>query len=360
MLRLKPDYAQSKARMDAFWARDVLDRPVVQFTLHKAREEWVPLPVSGHATPRDRWLDAEYQADLALAELSNQLFLGDTLPVAWPNLGPDIFATFYGCPLEFGDYGTSWSVPILDDWSTVDSIHLDRDHAYLRQLHTMTDALLDRGRETFITGMTDWHPGGDCIAALRDPQNLAFDMLDHPDEVKALLPRINQDYFAVYDEFYDKLRAAGQPITAWVTLLSEGKYYIPSNDFSIMIGTAMFEAFFLPGLIEECRFLDRSIYHLDGPGALRHLDAILAIPELDALQFVPGASNEGFHKWVDVYRKAQAAGKAIEVFCALDELPLVMATLDPRGLYLQVSDVPNADAATVLLRDLERWTIAEA
>ena len=70
-----------------------------------------------------------------------------------------------------------------------------------------------------------------------------------------------------------------------------------------MISTRMFEDVFLPGLVDECRFLDRSIYHLDGPGALRHLDSILAIPELDALQWVFGAGNEGFHRWVEVYRK---------------------------------------------------------
>jgi hypothetical protein len=118
-----------------------------------------------------------------------------------------------------------------------------------------------------------------------------------------------------HDLFYHKLRGVGHPISTWLSLVCDEKYYIPSNDFSIMISTTMFEDIFLPGLIRECQFLDRSIYHLDGPGALRHLDCILSIPELDALQYVPGAINEGCHKWVEVYHKAQSAGKAIEVFC---------------------------------------------
>lgn len=355
MFSLKPDYPQSKARIDAFWERAIIDRPVVQFTLWKPPAERSPLPVSQHATPRDRWLDVDFQVALANATLENQLFLGDTLPIAWPNLGPDVFATFYGCPLEFGDYGTSWSVPILHAWADADTVQFDPQNPYLRTLHTMTDALLDAGRGRFIVGMTDWHPGGDCIAALRDPQNLAFDMLDNPEAVKAMLPRINQDYFRTYDIFYDKLRAAGQPITAWVNLISDGKYYIPSNDFSIMVSTEMFVEFFLPGLVEECQFLDRSIYHLDGPGALRHLDVILDIAELDALQFVPGASNEGFAKWVDVYRRAQAKGKAIEVFCTPDELPLVTETLDPHGVYLMMDGVGDAGQAEAILKRLEAW-----
>jgi len=355
MLSLKPDYAASKARIDAFWERELIDRPVAQFSLEKTPNARVPLPVSTHATAAERWLDTEYQTKLAVANLHNHHYLGDTLPVHWPNLGPEVFSTFYGCPLEFGDYGTSWSSPILHDWSDAGSLQLDWNHPYLHKLLEMTDSLLAAGKDTFIVGMPDWHPGGDCIAAFRDPMNLAVDMHDNREAVKALLPRITADYFQVYDYFYAKLRAAGQPISTWLTLVSDDKYYIPSNDFSIMISTEMFEDVFVPGLIEECRFLDRSIYHLDGPGALRHLDTILAIDELDALQFVPGAGNEDYARWVDVYRCAQAAGKAIEVFCAFSELEDVMETLDPHGVYLYVNGVPSVEAAQAMLHRLERW-----
>jgi hypothetical protein len=315
----------------------------------------VPLPPSHHAASAERWLDAEYQTDLKLATLSNQEFLGDTLPVAYPNLGPEVFAALYGCPIHFGDYGTSWSEPILHDWSGADEIRLDWDSPYLKKLVEMTDALLEVGRDKFIVGMTDWHPGGDCVAALREPQNLAIDMLTHVDEVKALLARLEGDYLRVYDFFYHKLRAAGQPISTWLSLIAEAKFYVPSNDFSIMISKEMFDDVFLPGIRRECQFLDRSIYHLDGPGALRHLDSILDIPELDALQWVFGAGNEGYHRWVEVYQRAQAAGKGIEVMCQMDELDLVMETLDPHGLYLHVSGVPSREAGEWMLKALERW-----
>ena len=355
MFELKPDYERSRQRIDAFWERELIDRPVVQFSLAKPPEERVPLPPSGHATPAERWLDAEYQAERWLAALSNQEFLGDTLPVAYPNLGPEVFAAFYGCPLHFGDYGTSWSEPILHDWERVDEVRLDWESPYMLKLVEMTDALLQVGKGKFIVGMTDWHPGGDCVAALREPQNLALDMLTHVDQVLALLARLEGDYVRVYDFFYDKLRAAGQPISTWLSLVAESKFYVPSNDFSIMIGQAMFDQVFLPGIRRECQFLDRSIYHLDGPGALRHLDSLLDLPELDALQWVYGAGNEGYHRWVEVYQRAQGAGKGIEVICQMDELDLVMETLDPHGLYLHVGGVPSREAGEWMLRALERW-----
>jgi hypothetical protein len=355
MFELKPDYERSKQRIDAFWERELIDRPVVQFGLARPPDECVPLPQSHHVTSAERWLDAQYQAELKLATLSNQEFLGDTMPVAYPNLGPEVFAGLYGCPIHFGDYGTSWSEPILHDWGQVDEVRLDWDSPYLHKLIEMTDLLFEMSCGRFIVGMTDWHPGGDCVAALREPQILAIDMLTHVDEVVALLERLETDYFQVYDFFYDKLRAAGQPISTWLSLISEGKYYVPSNDFSIMISKEMYDDVFLPGIRRECQFLDRSIYHLDGPGALRHLDSILDIPELDALQWVCGAGNEGYHKWVHVYQRAQAAGKGIQVVCQMDELDQVMETLDTHGLFLSVGGVPSREAAELMLASLEKW-----
>lgn len=355
MFALKPDYEETARRIEAFWACEVLDRPVVQCHLERPPHERVPLPESHHATPRERWLDAEYQARYQLAVLSNREYVGDTLPVAGPNLGPDIFAALYGCPLHFGDYGTSWSEPILQDWSQMDAIQLDLESPYWLKLHEMTDALLEIGKGIFITGMTDWHPGGDWLAALRDPANLAMDLILHPEEVQTLLKRGEADYFRVYDIFYEKLRAHGQPISTWLPLVSEGKYYVPSNDFSYMISNEMFERFFLPGIVRECEFLDRSIYHLDGPGALRHLDSILGIRKLNAVQWVYGAGNEGFDRWIDVYRRIQSAGKGVEVICTYEEVDLVMATLSPRGLYLNVEGVPSREAALDMLDRLTRW-----
>ena len=134
MFAFKPDYEESKRRIDAFWERELIDRPVVQFGLAKPREERVPLPTSNHATSAERWLDTEYQAELHLASLSNAEFLGDTMPVAWPNLGPEIFPAFYGCPIHFGDYGTSWTDPILHDWDEVDKLRLDWQNPYMLKL----------------------------------------------------------------------------------------------------------------------------------------------------------------------------------------------------------------------------------
>ncbi|HWQ46088.1 MAG TPA: hypothetical protein VN376_04430, partial [Longilinea sp.] len=148
---------------------------------------------------------------------------------------------------------------------------------------------------------------------------------------------------------------ADQPCTTWTPLLSDGKYYLPSNDFSGLVSTPMFAEFFLPLVEQECRFLTHSMYHLDGPGALRHLDLLLAIPELDAVQFVPPPSDTCFSSWVWVYQRIQKAGKGVQVTCRLDEIDSIMQTLQPQGLYLVVHDVPSRQAAESTLAALEKW-----
>lgn len=351
----QPNYEQIRQRIEAFWNRDFLDRPVVMLKAMKPFEQQIPEPVSHHSDTEARWMDAQYQADLALAHLANTIFLGDALPIAYPNLGPEVFSGFYGCKLHFSDFGTSWSDPCLEDWTRVDELRLDWDSVYMKKLVEMTDVLLDVGRDKFIVGMPDWHPGGDAIAAFRDPQELAIDMIQHKAEVMQLLKRIEVDYFAVYDFFYQKLKSANQPITSWLPLVSDDKYYIPSNDFSIMVSKKMYDEVFLPGIINECRFLNRSIYHLDGPGALRHLDSILAINDLDALQWVAGDGNWQFTRWIGVYQQAQAAGKGIAVYCQVHELNDVMKYLDPRGLYIELQEWVDVETGENILKEIERW-----
>jgi hypothetical protein len=63
VFEFKPDYEQSKARIDAFWECELIDRPVVQFSLYKPLDQQVPLPARHHDSPRARWMDAEYQAE---------------------------------------------------------------------------------------------------------------------------------------------------------------------------------------------------------------------------------------------------------------------------------------------------------
>ncbi len=293
------DWERRLARQDAFWDRQILDRPVVAMTVRRPEPVRVLPPPPAYASPRERWLDTGRRVEEAVAHVLNHEYLGDALPHVRPNLGPEVFSAFWGCELEFGET-TSWSIPNLRSWDEADRLRCSRDHVYWRKLKEMTQAFIEAGRGLFYTGLTDFHPGGDALAAFRDPLQLNLDLVDHVEEVKALLRRVTESYFDVYNDFVQQLRTARQPISTWAGIVSTRRWYVPSNDFSCMISSAMFDEVFRPGIVEECRFLEASIYHLDGPGALRHLDSLLSIRELNAVQWVYGAGHGRASDWLSV------------------------------------------------------------
>ncbi len=348
------DWEQRVARQDAFWECAVLDRPVVIMTASKPNPAY-PWPAEkAYPRPRDRWMDTERVVSSAVASSMNTEFLGDALPTGWPNLGPELFSAFFGMEMDY-TMETSWGIPNLEDWEDAEKLVLSRENFYWKKLLEMTDALLEAGRGKYYTGFTDFHPGGDAVAAFRDPQQLNFDMLEHCDAVKALLARINAEYFKTFDFYHAKFAAADQAMTSWPGIVSSKKWYVPSNDFSCMISREMFDDVFLPGIVEECRHLEAAIYHLDGPDALRHLDSLLGIEELNAIQWVYGAGRGIASDWLHVYKRCQAAGKGIQLWIGTNELDTIIENLRPEGVWLGVS-VRDRDEADAVLKRVAKWT----
>jgi hypothetical protein len=352
---LKPDFDKSRLRYAAFWKREIVDRALVDIQL--ARPGYPQMPAKKYASWDEKWLDVDYRAERMAKRLEATDFLGDALPVAWPNLGPEIYSAWCGCEYHFTEY-SGWSQPRIADWSSdAAKARLDMGHPLFKLCERFTKNLLDLGRGKFLTGLTDFHVGGDHIAALRDPQQLALDMIDNVEAVKAELARSQSEYFNVYNHFYDMITSAGSLSCSWLkSMIGEGKFYIPSNDFSCMVSRKMFDEVFLEGIAEECRFYDQSLYHLDGPGALRHLDSLLDIKELDALQWVCGAGNEGYPRWVGVYQRIQRAGKALTLEISLDELPMVFETLKPQGVYfMNIHGIMDRETADKVLARIGNW-----
>jgi hypothetical protein len=355
MLDGQPDLPRVLERFEAWWEGQIVDRPLVSFSYPVPAQRRVPSPVSTHASHRERWLDIDHTVAATTARMANTVFGGDALPVAIPNLGPEVFSAFYGCPLVFTET-TSWSEPILHDWETAGELRLDTQGLYFRHILRLTDALLQAAQGRFLVGYTDLHGGGDAIAALRDPQRLCIDVLERPEEIAALLDRVTFDFLRVYDVYHARLQAAGMPSSTWLPATCRGRMHVPSNDFSCMISSGLFEELFVPGIVQECRHMDRCIYHLDGPQALRFLDRILEIPEIHAVQWVPGAGQDRWSDWIDVYRRIQAAGRSFVLYPPAHEVDAVCGALRPEGAWLAVSGVRDDDEAARVLDRVNRWT----
>jgi hypothetical protein len=352
-LLYKPDAGQACARMEAWWNKQILDRPAVLLTAPQPNPQ--PLPAKRHASLAERWMDVEFTIESAAVTIANTYWAGDGLPLFCPNLGPELLSATMGAPLTFGET-TSWSKPILHDWTGIEKLCIDVYSPNIQTQLALQRIALQMGKGKFVTGITDIHPGADLAASFRDPQQLCMDLMDVPDEVHALMRQIFWAFFDFYTLQRDVLLAGGQTLTsAWLPLYcTDGRYYIPSCDFSIMVSTAMFREFFLPELLAEIAWLDRSIYHLDGPGALRHLDTLLDIGQLDGIQFVYGDGAKPASRWMPVFQRIQAGGKNLHITIEPHEVDTFIQNLRPEGVMLQM-EAGSVEEADAVLAKIARW-----
>ena len=349
-------YELSQKRYEAFFAGEVYDRPPVWFTFWKEDKESVKPESKNYATDRDRWIDVEYRSKWANYHFDNTEYYADAFPAYFPNLGPEIFSAICGCEYFFGPE-TTWTSPCIKDWEKdADKAVVSRTNEYFIILDNYIRELLKYSKGKFAIGFTDFHAGGDHIAALRDPEVLCMDLYDYPEFVKAKIKDSYVEYFKFYEYFYNMTTLEGEPTTSWTPLVVEGRYNVVQNDFSCMISEKMFGEFFLEGIIEECSKLDRSIYHLDGPDAIKNLDALLEIKKLNAIQWVCGAGNEGFARWIKIYKRIQEAHKGMQIWVDVKELDDVFANLKPDGVWFSgISGVSTKEEADKIIERIKNW-----
>jgi len=137
-----------------------------------------------------------------------------------------------------------------------------------------------------------------------------------------------------------------------------GPHYQMSCDFSAILSPEMFRRFILPELDGYMSVNEYSVYHWDGPDALKHLDALLGLPALRAIQWTPGAGQPrtSSPRWMPYLKRVQAAGKCLILPCAEpDEVKALLTELSSRGLFISTYAASEDDARALLGR-VAKWT----
>lgn len=320
-------------RFDAWYRCDVADRPPVTI-MHVWKPGGKSVPAKQHAWPRQAALDAEYHVEQFEAALDNWAWIGDTFPTFHASIAADETATLFGGHLEFNGV-SSWAVHNLDNIRDVLTRQPNFTDPCWEAIRRGTDASLARSRGRWLTGYPASSYGGDTLVALRGPQNLCLDLMDDPEGVRLAMQHLSQFQAAVYHDLYDRIAARGEPVSVEGEV-TFGRASRPGCDFLCMISPQMAREAIYPAIEQEIERLDRCYFHLDSAGALPHLDWLLAQKKLCGIQWVYGANRGPASRWIDVYQRIQAAGKAIEL---LPESPAdaleVMRHLKPQGVWIK-------------------------
>lgn len=356
MYEYKPDYEMARKRIDAFWERGVIDRALTYIFYPRPEDECLPEPAKPESF-RERWLDPTYRAEKAKWQAHRGIAFADALPVVVAQLGPSAPAAFFGGDLEF-DAGTGWATHAWKEWPEGDDAgRIDWESPWFETAFAVMEAIQDAGKGKFITGIQPWLSAADVLSALRTPELFCMDLIERPDDVLAVSDRMAADLLALYDRYYEKARAAGDPATTWLPLVCDGKYHTIQNDVSSLLSPEMFDRFLLPFTRRECDHLDRSMYHLDGLQALKDLDRLLEIPNLDAVQWGPPPQHWDWREWIDVYRRIQEAGKGFFLPIPHTDVGELKDTpLRPEGAWLIVEGTPDRESAEAALKTIEAWT----
>ncbi len=357
-LEYKRDFDQTLKRFEAWWHNEIIDRPPVSMWVRPDKPvaaAGTPPPQKTYATLRDRWLDLEGALERFEHNVKQSFYFADTFPMFMPNVGPEVCATVFGTELEFGE-NTSWSKPVAASCRDILKIKPNLDNPYWNAIRKGTDLSLARGQGKWITALPDLHTNGDLPAALRDPQELCIDLVEDLEGVRLAVEHVTRSFALMYEDLWNRIERHGLPSTTWTPALHMGKSYVTSCDFICMISPEMFQKTILPSLAWEMQYLDRNIFHLDGPGALRHLDALLAQPRLNGVQWVCGAGQGPARKWIDVYKRIQAAGKSIQLMAEnFDDAMAVAEHLKPQGVWFCIGGSYSETEGNDILRKITRW-----
>jgi hypothetical protein len=361
----KEDWPQARERYEAWWQGEIVDRAVIQVIAPrkpvKPGEGLSYFEEAGQLSQRElfEWFtDPEQVIPRLERRIEATYWGGEAFPLAFPVSVRlvAILAAYLGCPYwVFPGGNTGWADPVIEDWAEQPELAFDPDNQWWRLSKGLLEAAARRAEGRYYVGVPDLNGPGEIVARLRGTEELAMDLIDRPHAAKAAVRKVNRSWLRYWEACHGIIHQCIGGYVHWMGIWSESPSTDLQCDFSIMISPEMFEEFFLSAIEQQTEWVGRTIYHLDGPGAVRHLDALLALPQLNGIQWIPGAGAPPVSEWIPLMRRIQAAGKLLVLYCENWEVEKLLAELRPEGVLLSTL-CGSMEEAEALLKNVERWT----
>lgn len=308
--------------------------------------------------PKDaaqKYLNLDYLIQATRCDLEHSDFEGDAMPEVTANLGPGSLALYLGSEPGFAP-DTVWYTPCIESLEKTPLPKYNPKNRWLRAHLDLFRKLRDLfGADAYLT-IPDIIESTDILSAMRGPATFLFDIKDRPKQCHRWLERINSLYQVHYDAFYDIVKdERGASVFTAFHIWGPAKTVKVQCDFSAMISPDQFGDLFIPYVKKQIERLDRVLYHLDGPSAIRHVDQLLKLERLHAIQWVPGAGQAPTDdkRWYPLYDKILKGGKGLHVSLPARAVEGFVRRFGARGVYILTS-VPSVREARELMGQAKR------
>jgi 5-methyltetrahydrofolate--homocysteine methyltransferase len=285
------------------------------------------------------------------------LYAGDAFPCFDTHIGPGSLAIYLGSSGTF-DSATVWYGKCVDSLADSPIPGYDPDNALWIASQNLCRRGMERLKGKALVSLPDIIENIDILASLRGTEEILFDLMECPEEVHRWQKAVNDLYFEYYDRLFEIIKDEdGGSCFSMFNVWGPGKVSKVQCDMSAMLSAPMFDEFIAPYLAEQCKRLDYTVYHLDGPQAIQHVDTLLAIEDLNAIQWTPGAANIdiGDPTWMPLYKKIREGGKGLMLmFLKPDDAERIVGELGPEGLDLCFW-VDSEEEAEELLKRSANW-----
>jgi len=349
----KPDIERVKKWYEAFWSREPLKRPLLIIHSHKDGVEPYKERV---VDPITKWTDIDYIIQEKERFFKSTYFAAEALPHTLVGIECGAIAAFLGCDIKFMP-NTCWFGPIIKDWESYELKFDPKNSRWWKFTKELVSEMVEAGKGKYFVDLVDFQGGMDSLSNMRTPSKLCMDLYSYPDKIKEALNYMFENvYKFTFTEIYKILTRYTNITSQQMGIISDKKHDVLQADFQALISPKMAEEFIIPNVRKEAAFLERSIFHLDGPGAVDKLDLLLDIKELDGIQWVPGAGAPTAVHWLPMLKKIQSKGKNLVIYSPPEEVKELINELELKGLVIGITHVfRNEREANEFINQVEKW-----
>ncbi len=365
MMNYVDNWAEIKQRFEAWWNLKGMDRPLMRIVASKREYSGNSNNNIKYENPEEYYTNIKKRVEQYKNYYKTHKFYAEAFPNFDINLGAGSMALYLGCEPIFSEDTIWFKKCVKESWHDFGPLCYNPNNLWWKRHIEMINQAKELINGDFPIGIPDIIENMDILSAMRGPQELCYDLIDEPELIFGYLKQLDELYFKYYDTIYNlvKLEDESSVYTAF-QIWGPGKTAKVQCDFSAMMSPSQFKNMVVPFLREQCKKMSNSMYHLDGPGAVKHLDALLEIEELNAVQWTPGAGDpDGANEvWYPIYDKIISANKGLWIGIGegmyddwIDKVGKLVKRYGPHHLYILFPEMSDEEAVNLVLLAEREW-----